>query len=162
MTDCRIYTWYQKTSKARKSAPELKTLPPTQECFAENVKRGVLQTMICYDALQSKPPEVDPTCYGWKKDLPNKILLPVGIPEGILPAPESILKMVKCGCSSNTPCSSRRCSCSSSKMPCSVICKCRGDPDLCFNKETKDVTSAEAICEELTNEEEAVSEDDSD
>ena len=33
MTDCRINSWYQKTSKARKSAPFLQTLPPTHEAF---------------------------------------------------------------------------------------------------------------------------------
>ena len=38
ITDCRMSLWYQKTSKARKSAPLLRILLPMQEAFKENIK----------------------------------------------------------------------------------------------------------------------------
>ena len=38
MTDCRIHSWIQKMSRARKIAPPLKNLPPTEETLVENVK----------------------------------------------------------------------------------------------------------------------------
>ena len=129
MTDCRIQSWFNKTSKVRKTAPALKTLPPTKEAFSENVKRGLLQA-IWYYAMECCPPEVDVTLYGWHKDLINGTLVPVGIPDGVSPAPDAVLDMVQCGCSSNSPCSSKRCSCSSSRIVCSIMCKYRGDPDV--------------------------------
>ena len=112
MTDCRIQSWFNKTSKARQTAPARKTLPPTKEAFSQNVKRGLLQAMIWYYAMERCPPEVDVTLSGWHKDLSNGMLVPVGIPDDVLPAHDAVLNMVKCGCSSDSPCSSKRCSCS--------------------------------------------------
>ena len=43
MADCRINPWYQKTSKAIKSAPLLRTLPPTHEASRENINRAHCQ-----------------------------------------------------------------------------------------------------------------------
>ena len=66
MSDCRIKSWFSKTGKACKKAPELERLPPTTECFAENVKRGHLQVMIWYSTMSSSPPEVDVSLLGWQ------------------------------------------------------------------------------------------------
>ena len=38
MTDARVLSWCKKTGTVRKSAPELKYLPPTNEAFSENVE----------------------------------------------------------------------------------------------------------------------------
>ena len=135
MTDCRIQSWYQKTSKARKTAPLLQTLPPTDEAFKENVKRAILQIRQWYATMEPNPPDVN--LYGRLKDTVNRILVAVSLPEGVSPAPDEILNMLKCGCSSTSPCSTKRCSCSSAQVSCSILCKCRGDPDLCHNKETR-------------------------
>ena len=59
----------------------------------------------------------------------------IGIPINVSPAPESILKMIKCGCSSSKPCSTARCSCYAARLSCSVFCSCHGDSD-CKNPET--------------------------
>ena len=83
MTDCRIHSWYQKTSKARKTAPLLKTLPPTDEAFKENVKRAILQILQWYATMEPNPPTLDVTLYGWLKDTVNKILVAVSLPEGV-------------------------------------------------------------------------------
>ena len=45
ITDYRINSWYQKTSKGRKFAPLLQTLPPTHEAFRANVKRAHFQVV---------------------------------------------------------------------------------------------------------------------
>ena len=83
------------------------------------------------------------TLYGWHKDLISGTLVPVGIPDGVSPAPNAVLDMVKCGCSSNSPCSSKRCGCSSSGIVCSIMCKCSGDPDVCHNKEARPAAAEE-------------------
>ena len=137
MTDCRINSWYQKTSKARKSAPFLQTLPPTHEAFRENIKCAHFQVATWYSTMNLHPPNLDPTFYGWVHDETNKILCPVGIPEGVLPAPAEVLNLIKCNCSFNKPCSSKRCTCVSSRLTCSTMCQCRCDTQRCFYEETK-------------------------
>ena len=127
MTDCRINSWYQKTSKARKSAALLQILPPSHGAFRENVKYAHFQMATWYSTMNSHPPNLDPAFYGWVFDEINKILCPVDIPEGISPAPPEVLNLLKCNCSSNKPCSSKRCACDSLKVACSVMCQCRGD-----------------------------------
>ena len=54
--------------KGIKKIPELKTLPPTSESFAENVKRVHLQTAIWKSAEEQSPPDLDPTLFGWTKE----------------------------------------------------------------------------------------------
>ena len=63
VTDCKIQSWIQKTSKAMKSVPPLKELPPTDEAFQENVKHAVFQSMIWYSTMNSDPPYVDLTLF---------------------------------------------------------------------------------------------------
>ena len=46
MTDCRIQLWIQKTSKARKSAPPLKTLPPTDEAYNGSRSSGYRPNLV--------------------------------------------------------------------------------------------------------------------
>ena len=65
MTDCSIQLWIQKASRVRKSALPLKTLPPTDEAFTENVKRAILQIIIWYSTMEADPPDIDPTLYGY-------------------------------------------------------------------------------------------------
>ena len=120
----------------------MKELPPTDEAFQENVKRAVLQSMIWYSTMKSDPPDVDPTLFGWAKDMANKILVAVARPDNVSSAPEAILKL-KCGCSSTSPCNTKRCSCSSANVACTIMCKCRGDAAVSHNEETKRATLAE-------------------
>ena len=49
-------------------APELKSPPPTQEAFEENVKQAHIQTAIWKSALNSEPPALDPVEFGWERD----------------------------------------------------------------------------------------------
>ena len=105
MRDSRINSWYQKTSKARKSAPLLRTLLPTHEASRENVKRANFQVPTWYLTMNQHPHILNSAFYGWVCNEINKILCPVDIPEGISPAPPEFLYLIKCNCSSNKPCS---------------------------------------------------------
>ena len=58
-------------------------LPLTHEVFRENVKRTHFQVAVWYSTMNQHPPNLDPTFYEWVHDEINKILCPVGIPEGI-------------------------------------------------------------------------------
>ncbi len=59
------------------SPQKLKSLPPTSESLAENFKRGHFHAIIWNSALQSDPPALDPTEYGWIKDEKTKTPVPV-------------------------------------------------------------------------------------
>ena len=112
MTKCRIKCWQSKNSKARKTTPSLKSLPPTEEAFGENVKKAHhIQGLVWYSALSTDPPTIDPTQYGWTRDEFDKQLVPVGLPCGVAAAPEEVLNAIKCTCQSSSPCKSARCSC---------------------------------------------------
>ena len=119
---------------------QLKTLLPTNESFRENVKRGILQTLVWYATLEPDPPDLDPALFGWTRDESNKVLLPTTVEEGVLVAPGEILNMVKCGCSLSTACSSKHCTCSSASVSCSMMCKCCCDTEICHNKENNRTT----------------------
>ena len=137
MMEARILSWCKKTATARRSAPELKYLPPTNESFSENVKRAHIQTALWYSTIGRYPPQFEPSMYGWSRDDKNKILVPVGIPDSIKACPEAILKTLKCICKSEKACSSKQCGSYGTNMSCSKLCKCRGDEDVCHNTSAK-------------------------
>ena len=106
-------------------APQLKSLPPSTEVLIENIKRAHYQVAIWKNSDKLNPPLLDPCDYGWYRDEATRCLLPVMIPAGIKPAPPEVLKLIRCSCSSEAPCSpSSRCSCSKAQMPCSEFCNC--------------------------------------
>ena len=67
--------------------------------------------------------------------------MPIGIPDDTKAAPDDILDMINCGCTSGTACSGGRCGCSVAQLSCSAFCMCqRQDTLTCNNKWTKSVT----------------------
>ena len=64
--------------------------------------------------------------HGRMRDTVNKVLTPVMLPTRVPPAPDYILRMIKCSCGN---CGSARCSCVSSALPCTVFCRCDGSND---------------------------------
>ena len=64
MITCRQKEWASKVAKAGKLMPKLASLPPTTECFVENVKRTQLQAIVWRHALHADSPNVDPCEYG--------------------------------------------------------------------------------------------------
>ena len=78
MTEARIKVWTARIGrKAASKVPKLCFLPPTTEAFQLNVRRAHFQCAI------------------WRR-----ALMPVMLPPTKLPAPDYILKLVCCSCSS--------------------------------------------------------------
>lgn len=139
LSEIRVETWSKKMGKKNiTAAPELKSLPPTSEAFKENVLRAHIQVAVWKSAREQDPPSLDPTKYGWSREETTKTLTPRTLPPDVALAPPEVLEMLRCGCSSDEPCSSLRCGCHSGKLPCTFFCACRGDPALCNNPYTKE------------------------
>lgn len=131
MTEIRQRLWAQKTGKST-TAPKLCSLPPTTEAFEQNVRRAHYRVCEWYNALTGDSPPLDPADYGWEKDDINKCLIPRNMKEGVPYAPEYILKLVRCGCTSQQPCKSGKCGCMGRQLPCTMFCACGGGPS-CAN-----------------------------
>lgn len=117
------------------STPDLKSLPPTTEAFELNVRRAHIQTAIWMSACEPEPPKFDPTLYGWKREDASKSLVPVLLPSTTALAPQEVLEMIHCRCSSDKPCSTAHCRCNAAKLPCTVFCLCH-DESRCNNEKT--------------------------
>ncbi|KAJ8018705.1 hypothetical protein HOLleu_43161 [Holothuria leucospilota] len=137
MTEARINVWTARTGRpGATSTPNLASLPPTTEAFSENVKRAHLQTSIWKGALQSSPPTLDATEFGFIKNEETKSLMPVTVPANMQLAPDNILKLIRCTCASGNPCKSSGCGCNKAKLACTVFCSCRASIE-CRNDQTR-------------------------
>jgi hypothetical protein len=135
MSEARIGVWTAQIGKPGMArVPKLTSLPPTTEAFSENVKRAHLQTFIWKNALQLQPQKLEPTDYGWMKEASMKSLQPTTVPVDTPLAPSNILKMIRCTCSSETPCKSSRCGCNRANLPCTMFCSCHSST--CYNEQT--------------------------
>ncbi len=136
MSSLRFKVWTNKMANHKiNAAPKLKVLPPTKEAFEQHVRRAHLQAAVWRGALDSDPPDLNPQHFGWHMNLDINKLEPIALPAEVSPAPESVLKMIKCGCSSSQPCKTARCSCATARISCSVFCACHGESD-CENPQT--------------------------
>ena len=136
MSEARISMWTAQIGKPGVTrVPKLASLPPTTEAFTENVKRAHLQTFLWKNALQLDPQKLDPTDYGWMKEHSTKSLQPTTVPSDTPLAPSKILQMIRCTCSSETPCNSSRCGCNRAKLACTMFCACQ-TATACYNEQT--------------------------
>ena len=124
MSHTRLLAWGKKNGKGHTSAPNLAALPPTKEAFLENVKRAHFQSALWRNVDGRIPPAWDPENFGWDEDIPNRTLNPTTLPAHCKAAPDYILDMIKCGCKSELPCSSKKCSCRVHGLPCTMACQC--------------------------------------
>ena len=100
MSEARVSVW---TAQIRKPGmTRIASLPPTTEAFSENVKRAHLQTFIWKNALQLDQQKLDPTDYGWVKEVGTKSLRSTTVPVDTPLAPSDILKLIRCTCSSES------------------------------------------------------------
>ena len=134
MTETRPNIWKFKVSRSTASAPKLQTLPPTNEAFRENVARAHLQVILWKRAMNPQPPDLNPTEFGWENGKDGE-LNPVTVPTGVALAPEELLKLIKCNCKSELPCSNNRCGCWKTGIGCTVFCVCQGT---CWNTVNND------------------------
>ena len=112
---CRWYLFPQKHAEGEK-------LPPTLVTLRQHISRAHFITMIWLKAdepCQELPP---PTNYGWVLD--NDRLVPVR--SSGLPAPLSVLMLIKCSCKVSS-CASSKCSCMHANMKCTELCGCSDD-----------------------------------
>ena len=72
----------------------------------QDAKRAHFQVAQWYAALSSDPPSLDPRNFGWEADDVNKALSPIIGAEGVSMAPDYVLKLIRCGCESQSPCKS--------------------------------------------------------
>ena len=123
MSEARWRVWASKTGHAS-SPPKLCSLPPTNGAFAENVKRAHHQAIVWRSLQQLSPPEMDPELHGWIKDTKLKTLQPVPFPVETELAPEFVMRLIRCGCKSATPCRTCVCSCTADGLNCTIFCAC--------------------------------------
>ena len=86
--------------RLKKTDVYLASLLPTNEAFNENVARAHLQVTVWRNALQPDPPAIDPTAFGWSLEEASKTLIPTTLPSDTPLAPDDLLKLVRCSCSS--------------------------------------------------------------
>ncbi len=140
LTDARVKMWSSKVSRSTASAPKLQSLPPTTEAFRENVAHAHLQVAIWKCALDLDPPDLNPTDFGWSKDIHTGSLTATTVPAGTPLAPQKLLKLIKCTCKGEIPCGTRRCSCRNAGIVCTMFCECHSDGQ-CWNSTMDDEDS---------------------
>ena len=126
--------WAKKVSQSIASAPKLSSLSPVTESFAQNAACAHLQMAICMNAMESRD-------FRWTQ-VTGKEMYPTPISDGVALAPDALLKVVKCGCSGEIQCRTKRCGCRQSNLACSVFCACQGG-HRCFNEKTKQTLQAD-------------------
>ena len=118
-------------SSSKKVLPE--KLPPTSRAIHFHSLRVHLQVGQ-WKSLDLQ--HLEPTAWGWT--IKDDKMIPVTSDQP--PAPDHLLKIVRCNCkmTSRNPCSSRTCSCRSNGLRCVPACgDCRGDS--CHNSSELDV-----------------------
>ena len=123
MSHTRLLVWGEKNGKDHSSSPNLASLPPTREAFIENVKRAHIQAVL-WRTINIDPRQLKPEEFGWKMATDNKSLCPIGLPDDTKPAPDYILKMIRCDCKGEPPCNTKICSCKNKGLPCTMFCAC--------------------------------------
>ena len=111
MSEMWLQVWGAKNGKGQFSSPQLCSLPPTTEAFIENANRAHFQAVLWRNLEISDLLLLDPEEYGWKKDMKSNFLIPDDAPDGVKCAPDYILDLIRCGCKTDNPCTSKRCSC---------------------------------------------------
>ena len=143
MSEHRFLKW-KNVTKGKGRRFMLENLPPTSEAFALHIQKANYQAAVWLCATSGDPPDIDPSQYGWEKDLIAKTFVPTQLPPDTNIAPKSLLKILCCNCGSNEPCKSKRCSCHNNDSGCNTICKCVEGGKDCQNPFTQSPTDSEA------------------
>ena len=140
LSEIHYAIWASKMANIKlTSAPKLKSLPPTTGAFKNHVHRAHHQTAIWKSSLAPDPSQMCNTA-GDTDD--NSTLSLVMLPVDVSPVPVDVLQIIKCGCSTEHPCSSGRCGCVVAQMSCSMFCRCHATPE-CNNCHTRTTTSVD-------------------
>lgn len=99
------------------SSVQVHALPPTSAAASYHSMRAYLQVQEWTENVSN----LNPLEWGWKQA--ENLLLP--IQTHLQPAPEDLLKIIRCSCKSN--CDSKRCTCRKHRLECSPGCgECQG------------------------------------
>ena len=110
----RFRKFVTKTSRAKEHV-QVNSLPPTYAAASYHIFR------VYHQIQQWIGNGLEPTDWGWQ--LKNDTLVP--IKTHLPPAPEELLKIIRCNCKQN--CESKRCNCKRHDIACSICCgECRG------------------------------------
>ncbi len=126
---CLRHARFMEMVTSSKSGLDPQKLPPTERAGYYHSLRVHLQIMIWRDLSGN---DLDPQQWGWKRE--GNMLVPVMT--DLTPAPENLLKFVRCKCklSSRNPCGTNACSCRKNGLKCVSACgDCQGEG--CYNSE---------------------------
>ena len=146
MDDVRFNVWQHKTDRRKSKNFSLASLPPSSKAFRLHVRRAHYQACLWKAPVESKPPDLSATEFGWKADHTTQTtLVPITLPPGTLTTPKKVLNLLCCSCSATDACS-----CHKSDIACSVYCKCNISHDLqCSSPLNK--TAADIVDNDKTN-----------
>ena len=129
--------WHKKVGLAKKICPPLKSLPPTNDSFRENVKRALYQLAIWLNADQANPPSIEAIDWGWCRNQFNNLIPVTSCAEQI--APNSLLEIISCNCKAQRDrCNGARCSCNANRLQCTKFCRCGDDGVKCERYQNDD------------------------
>ena len=94
------------------------SLPPSDKSFFQNFKQSHLQIAAWRCSLNA-----DPATVGIWERMVRLSSLFLSLALDICLVPEEIMKVFRCGCTSEDLCKSRNCCCKKSRLPCSTFCK---------------------------------------
>ena len=120
MTKCRQLVWTKRAGNRSMTGAAIK-----------NMLRSHLTVMIWKETKSPGPPNVDPCQYGFEHERPGGMLIPRSVEAGVSLAPGFLLQLIKCGCSSNSPCKTMTCTCRKSGLSCSIFCCCSVNENCC-------------------------------
>ena len=122
MEDSRLANIYEMRYKLFCANPtQSSALPPTEDALYWHICRANYQSALLRRALDTGPlPSADG--HGWtvgtNDEDPTLTIKWISKPA----APQALLELVSCGCS--TGCGSQRCRCRKSNLLCSAACRC--------------------------------------
>ncbi len=139
MSDIRFWNLVSEDSKETHSQDPRIAITSTYN--RKRLEKIVKQRHICKleiwkSGLDLIPPNLATTDYGWAKDKYSKSLTAVTLPSDASLAPATVMQMIKCGCSSEQPCTTARCGCYTAQLACTVFCNCNIMGN-CHNRWTK-------------------------
>ena len=79
--------------------------------------------------------QLNPRLFRWEEESPGGTLVPITLQPAVALAPDYLLRLIKCGCNSDTPCKTLRCTCYKSNIGCTIFCAC-SPGGMCFNSHT--------------------------
>ena len=96
---------------------------------------------------------MDPLTHGWTQREGSTSLTPATVADDVTLAPDELLKMMKCSCSSATPCKYQHCGCHKATMACTAFCVCQCG-DGCFSEKTKERVQADEVTDDEMSDDE--------